>query len=65
MMFYTLVLQFFQQKIGKTKREDDTFLRKKTEEKQNGATAIASVNGKGEVVPMKLKLQEELFEKTY
>ena len=37
----------------------------KTEEKQNGATTIVSVNGNGEVVPMKLKLQEELFEKTY
>ena len=37
----------------------------KTEEKQNGATAIVSVNGKGEVVPMKVKLQKELFEKTY
>ena len=47
--------------MGKRKREDDTFLRKKIEEKQNIATIMISVDGKGTIFPVKLKLQEESF----
>ena len=45
--------------MRKTKKEDDTFLRKKSEEEQNSATIIISVDGKGTVFPVKLKLQGE------
>ena len=38
------------------KRKNDSFLRKKTEEKQNRATRIISVDGKEKVFPVKLKL---------
>ena len=41
------------------KEEDDTFLRKKTEEKQNRATIMISVDGKWTDFPVKLKLQGE------
>ena len=41
----------------KRKKEDDTFLRKKAEEKQNSANIMISVDGKGTVFPVKLKLQ--------
>ena len=59
-MFYTLVLQLYLNN-GKKKREDDTFLRKKkTEEKQSIATIMISVDGKGTIFPVKLKLQEEI-----
>ena len=51
--------------MGKTKKESDTFLRKKAEEKQNSTTTVISVDGKGTVFPMKLKLQGKSFEKTY
>ena len=37
----------------------------KTEEKQNSATTMISVDGKGTVFSMKLKLQGESFEKIY
>ena len=47
--------------MGKRKREDDTLLRKKIEEKQNIATLMISVDGKGTIFPVKLKLQEESF----
>ena len=47
--------------MGKRKKEDDTFLRKKTEEKQNITTIMMSVDGKGTTFPVKLKLQEESF----
>ena len=33
--------------MGKIKEEDDTFLRKKTEEKQSNATVMISVDRKG------------------
>ena len=33
--------------MGKRKEENGTFLKKKTEGKQNSATIMASVNGKG------------------
>ena len=51
--------------MGKRKNENDTFLKKKAEEKRNSATAMISVDGKGTVLPMKLKLQGESFEKTF
>ena len=41
------------------RKKDDTFLRKKTEEQQNRATIMISVDGKGTVFPVKLKLQGE------
>ena len=56
--------------MGKRKK-DGTFLRKKTDEKQNTVTKnkillpMTSVNGKETVFPMKFKLQGESFEKTY
>ena len=43
----------------KRKKEDNTFLRKKEEEKQNSANIMISVDGKGTVFPVKLKLQGE------
>ena len=48
-------------KMGKRKKEDYTFLRNKTEEK-NSTTIIISVDGKRTVFPVKLKLQRDLFE---
>ena len=48
----------------KRQKENDTFLKKKAEEKQNSATTMISVDGNGTVFPMKLKLQGESFEKT-
>ena len=64
MVFHFLVLQFYL-KNGQRKKENDTFLKKKAEERQNGATTMISVDGKGTVFPMKLILQGESFEKTY
>ena len=61
MAIYTLVLQLYLKNEQK-KREDDTFLTKKTREKQNIATIMKSVDGKGIVLPIKLKLQKEWFE---
>ena len=43
--------------MSKTKKEDDTFLRKKTEKKENIVTMMISVDGKGTIFPIKLKLQ--------
>ena len=51
--------------MGKTKKENATFLRRKAEEKQNSVTTMISVDGNGTVFPMKLKSQVESFEKTY
>ena len=48
--------------IGKRKKEDGTFLRRKTEQKQNSITIMMSVDEKGRAFPVKLKLEEELFE---
>ena len=42
--------------MGKNKNEDDTFMRKKTKEKQNSATMRISVDGTGIVFPVKLKI---------
>ena len=50
MAFYTLVLQLYLKNEQKKKREDDTFLTKKTREKQNIATIMKSVDGKGIVL---------------
>ena len=58
MVFYTLILQFYL-KNEQRKKEGDTFLRKKTEEKQNYVTIIISIDGKGTVFPVNMKLQEE------
>ena len=55
MMFHFLVLQFYLKNRQK-KKENDTFLKKKAEEKQNRATTMISVDGKGTVFPLKLKL---------
>ena len=46
-MFHFSVLQFCL-KNGQKKKENDNFLRKKAEEKQNSATAMISVDGKGQ-----------------
>ena len=64
MVFYTFGLKFYS-KMGKTETEYDTFLRKKTEEKQNIATIMKSADGKGIFLAQKLKLQWESFEYTY
>ena len=48
--------------MGKRNKENNTFLRKKTEEKKYSATIIISVNGKREVFAVKWKLQTESFE---
>ena len=59
-MFCALVLQFY--KKNKQKKKIDTSLGKKTEQKQNSATIMISVDGKGIVFSVKLKLQGEMFE---
>ena len=56
---FTLWFNNFIKKMSKRKKGDDTFLRKKTEEKQNSANIMISVDGKGTVFPVKLKLQGE------
>ena len=43
-------------KTSKRKIEHGTFLGKKTEEKENSASIMISVDGKGTVFPVKLKL---------
>ena len=48
--------------MDKNKKEDDNFMRKKTEEKENSATMMISVDGFGTVFQVKLKLQGELFD---
>ena len=49
--------------MGKNKKEDDNFLRKKkTEEKQNSDTMVIPVDGIQTVFPVKLKLQRESCE---
>ena len=55
-------LLIFILKMSKNKKEDDTFLRKKTEEKQNSATVMISVDGIETVFPVKLKLPGESCE---
>ena len=41
--------------MGKRKEEDDTFLRKRTEEKQNNVAIKTKVDGKETVFPVELK----------
>ena len=50
--------------MGKEKKKMTPFW-KKAEERQNSATTMISVDGKGTVFLMKLILQGESFEKTY
>ena len=46
--------------MRKREKENDTFMRqKKTAEKQNSATIMMPVDGKGTVFPVKLKLHGE------
>ena len=47
--------------MGKRKKEDDTFLRKKTEQKQDRAAILIYADGKGTFFSVKLKLQGEQF----
>ena len=51
--------------MGKRKKENDTFLKKEAEERQNSATTMISLDAKGTDFPMMLKLQGESFQKTY
>ena len=61
---YCFTLWFYNaiKTMGKRKTEDDTFLRKETEEKQISVIIMISVDGKGTVFPVKLKLEGETFE---
>ena len=43
--------------MGKRKKQDDIFLRKKTEEKQNSPTITISVDGKVTAYSVNLKLE--------
>ena len=63
MVFYTLVLKFYFRN-GQNKRTWwwDFSEEKTTDEKQNSATTLISVDGKGTVFPVKLKSQGESFE---
>ena len=61
MVFCTLVYNVIKT-MGKRKEKDDTYVRKKAEEKQNSVTIMISVVGKGIAFPVKLKLEEESFE---
>ena len=48
--------------MGKRKKAGDTFLWKKTEQKQNSVTIMIPVDGKRSAFLVKLKLEGELFE---
>ena len=48
--------------MGKRKKEDHTFLRKKTEKNQNNITIMIFIVGKGTVFPVKLKLEDTFFD---
>ena len=59
---FTMLLK----QCAKEKDKNDTFLRKKTEKKQQKSVTIKiSVDGKRTVFPVKLKLDGELFEYRY
>ena len=47
--------------MGKRKKEDDIFLRKEIEAKQNSVTIMISADGKGTVFSVMLKLEEGSF----
>ena len=51
--------------MGTRKEKDDTYLRKKAEEKQNSVIIMISVLGKSTVFPVKLKLKEKSFRQRY
>ena len=60
MLFYTLPLQCYQ---NNCQRERRWYISKeKTEEKQKSVTIMISVDGKGTVCLVKLKLEWESFE---
>ena len=61
MAFYIFNLQFYK-KVGKRRKEDDSFLRKETEEKQSSTDITISVYGKRTVCPVKLELEAESSE---
>ena len=61
MVFYTLLLQSYL-KNGQKKKRRLYLSEVKTGEIQNGATMMISVYLKGILLPVKLKLQAELFE---
>ena len=46
----------------KRKIENDTYLSKKREEKDNSAIIMMSVDGEGTVFSVRFKLEEESFE---
>ena len=57
-MYFGFTILFY--KMSRRQKENDTFLRqKKTAEKQNSATIMIPVDGKGTVFPVKLKLHGE------
>ena len=60
MVFYTLVLQFYQKNEQKEKRR--WYLSEEKNRKKIRSIIMISVDGKGTVFPVKLKLQGELFE---
>ena len=49
-------------KWSKGKKEDVTFLRKKTEKNHNSFTTMICVDRKERIFPLKLKLEGKLFE---
>ena len=61
MVFYTLVLKFYL-KIGKSKKEDDTFLKKKNRRKTKFCYYNKIWRWKRDSFPMKFKLQGASFE---
>ena len=60
MLLYILVLQFYG---PKEKKKMTPFWGKKTEEKQNSATIMIFVGGKGTIFPVTFKLQLDSFQK--
>ena len=60
--FTLWIYNFIKKKWAKRKKEMTAFYGKKTEEKQNSADIMISVDGKKTVFPVKLKLQGESFE---
>ena len=57
MVFDTFILQLYLKKWARKHQYD-----KRAEEKQASATIMISIDGKGTVFPVKLKLQRETFE---
>ena len=66
MMFYNS-LWFYNaiKTIANEKKENDTFLRKQTEEKQNKVTIMVYIDEKWAFFPIKLKVVGELLNKRY